>query len=56
MDREEENPSSVSDNSADFPEGATDLHPTRNSARKARERVTKWANILSRAPEDVTDS
>jgi len=53
LDSEEEN---SSDNSRDAPDGATDLRPTRDSARKARERLTQWASILSRGPEDVIDS
>ena len=31
-------------------------HPMRNSAKKARKRLTQWASILSAPPEDVIDS
>ena len=30
--------------------------PVRNSAKKARDRMTQWTNILSASPEDVIDS
>ena len=53
LDSEGEN---SSDNSKDTPDGATDLRPTRDSARKARERFTQWASILLRGPEDVMNS
>ena len=53
LDSEEEN---SSDNSKETPDGATDLRPTRASARKARERFTQWASILPKGPEDVMNS
>ena len=47
---------SVSDNQVDVSGEVIESRPVRSSARKAQERLTRWANILLGPPEDVVDS
>jgi len=48
--------SSISDSQTNTSGEATKSRPMRNSARRAREKSTQWANILSGPPENVIEN